>query len=261
MSTDTRSSAPTLTDRIGHAVGDGRDTVVLAGHFAIFTAGGKATDFLDEDPTRMSKHTDMVHFARATWLAGCDAVALTQAKLLVLVDDLQFVRPALPDRGARERLGAALSADYLRRTPTLPGFHARVLDERELALDLLRARHATRRGRSHSREGGLRWARPLALESRRIAHHRTRPDRRDCGTHDRPLGTHLVRRWLPRAGAATPRTRCAATRGDGSVALPRTGHARRGAGAVGVWRGDRGGEPDRGLRGRRKFYGVSTDRS
>jgi hypothetical protein len=132
MSTDTRSSAPTLTDRIGHAVGDGRDTVVLAGHFAIFTAGGKATDFLDEDPTRMSKHTDMVHFARATWLAGCDAVALTQAKLLVLVDDLQFVRPALPDRGARERLGAALSADYLRRTPTLPGFHARELDARGL---------------------------------------------------------------------------------------------------------------------------------
>lgn len=132
MSTDTRSSAPGLTDRISTAIGDGRDTVVLAGHFAIFTAGGKATDFLDEDPSLMSKHTDMVNFARATWLAGCDAVAPTEAKLLVLVDDLQFVQPALPDRGARERLGAALSADYLRRTPTLPGFHARELDARGL---------------------------------------------------------------------------------------------------------------------------------
>ena len=118
LRTDTRSSTPTLTDRIGNAIrgsaaanaagGDGRDTVVLAGHFAIFTAGGKATDFLDEDPARMSKHTDMVNFARATWLAGCDAVASSQAKLLVLVDDLQFVRPALPDRGARERAGIRL---------------------------------------------------------------------------------------------------------------------------------------------------------
>jgi hypothetical protein len=132
MSTDTRSSAPTLTDKIASAIGDGSNTVVLAGHFAIYTAGGKATDFLDEDPTRVSRHTDMVHFARATWLAGCDAVASTQAKLLVLVDDLQFVQPALPDRGARERLGAALSADYLRRTPTLPAFHARELDARGL---------------------------------------------------------------------------------------------------------------------------------
>jgi hypothetical protein len=132
MSTDTRSAAPTLTEKISATIGDGSNTVVLAGHFAIYTAGGKATDFLDDDPARLSKHTDMVNFARATWLAGCDAVASTQAKLLVLVDDLQFVQPALPDRGARERLGAALSADYLRRTPTLPGFHARELDARGL---------------------------------------------------------------------------------------------------------------------------------
>jgi hypothetical protein len=136
MSTDTRSSSPALTDKIGAVIhGDGSDTVLLAGHFAIYTAGGKATDFLDDDPARLSKHTDMVNFARATWLAGCDAIAssnATQAKLLVLVDDLQFVQPALPDRGARERLGAALSADYLRRTPTLPGFHARELDARGL---------------------------------------------------------------------------------------------------------------------------------
>jgi hypothetical protein len=125
---------PTLRDRIANAIADGNaaDTVVLAGHFAIFTAGGSATDFLD-NANPVAAHTDMVEFTRSTWTSALEVVARPEnlaARLLVLVDDLQYVRPALPDRGARERLGAALSADYLRRTPTLPGFHARELDSR-----------------------------------------------------------------------------------------------------------------------------------
>jgi hypothetical protein len=125
---------PTLRDRIASAVGEGdlSETVVLAGHFAIFTAGGRATDFLD-NASPVAGHTDMVSFTRSTWTAAIDVLskpAFDDARLLVLVDDLQFVRPALPDRGARERLGAALSADYLRRTPTLPAYHARELESR-----------------------------------------------------------------------------------------------------------------------------------
>lgn len=121
-----------------HAALRGADpatSVVLAGHFAIYTAGGRASDFLDE-PRALAGHTGMIDFARRSWLAGCDAVATAPgARLLVLVDDIQFVQPALPDRGARERLAAALVADYLRRTPTLPAYHLRELDARDLGRD------------------------------------------------------------------------------------------------------------------------------
>jgi hypothetical protein len=123
-------------DRIAAALrgADPASTVVLAGHFAIYTAGGRAADLLD-DPLA-TQRTDMVEFARQSWIAGCDAVAAAPAmRLLVLVDDIQFVRPALPDRGARERLAAALAADYVRRTPTLPSFHLREMDERALGRD------------------------------------------------------------------------------------------------------------------------------
>ena len=118
------------------------DTVVLAGHFAIFTAGGRASDLLDE-PRAVAEHTDMVTFARDSWTAACDALGSDRAEqLVVLVDDLQFVRPALPDRGARERLAAALAADYLRRTPTLPAFHLREAESRGVAADrFVRRRH------------------------------------------------------------------------------------------------------------------------
>ena len=127
---------PALRDRIASvlAEGDPGETVVLAGHFAIFTAGGTASDFLD-GPSTISAHTDMVAFTRSTWSAATEVLSRHEAegaRLLVLIDDLQFVRPALPDRGARERLGAALSADYLRRTPTLPGFHSRELQARAI---------------------------------------------------------------------------------------------------------------------------------
>ncbi len=114
---------------------DPATTVVLAGHFAIFTAGGRASDFLDE-PLTLAAHTGMIEFARQSWTAACDVVsAMRGPRLLVLVDDIQFVQPALPDRGARERLSAALVADYLRRTPTLPAFHLRELDARDIGRD------------------------------------------------------------------------------------------------------------------------------
>ncbi|MEA3246955.1 MAG: hypothetical protein U9Q74_12435 [Gemmatimonadota bacterium] len=125
---------PSLRSRIDAALhrADAATTVVLAGHFAVYTAGGRASDFLDE-PRALAAHTGMIEFARQSWLAGCDAVVSAPgARLLVLADDIQFVHPALPDRGARERLAAALVADYFRRTPTLPAFHLRELDARDV---------------------------------------------------------------------------------------------------------------------------------
>lgn len=126
-----------LAGRVATALADapGQSTAVLAGHFAVFTAGGRANDLLDH-PRSLGEHTDMLDFARGSWTAACDViVAHPAARLLVLTDDLQFVRPALPDRGARERLAAALAADYLRRTPTLPAFHHRELEARDIGTD------------------------------------------------------------------------------------------------------------------------------
>lgn len=104
-------------------------TVVLAGHFAIYSAGGRATDHLD-DAGALGAQAGFVEFTRASWQAACELAAPGAQRLLVLVDDIQYVRPALDDRGTRERLGAALAADYLRRTPALPPFHARELEAR-----------------------------------------------------------------------------------------------------------------------------------
>ena len=113
------------------AESDPEGTVLLAGHYAIFTAGGRAMDHLD-DAGGVHEHTTFVEFSRGSWTAACDLAARAPLRLLVLVDDLQYIRPALTDRGTRERLGAALAADYLRRTPTLPAFHARELAARGL---------------------------------------------------------------------------------------------------------------------------------
>lgn len=128
----TTLDVPSIASRIAAAVSPAHadSTVLLAGHFAIFTAGGRAHDLLDERDA-LADHTQMVGMARDSWRAAAGLCAqLAGPRLLVLMDDIQFVHPALPDRGARERLAAALAADYLRRTPTLPPFHQRELDAR-----------------------------------------------------------------------------------------------------------------------------------
>lgn len=103
---------------------------LLAGHYAIFTAGGAATDLLDADPPPAGAPHDLLAFTRLTWRAAVAAVAAEPAhaaRLLVLVDDIQGVQPQLADRSQRERLGAALVARYFEETPTLPPHHLRVL--------------------------------------------------------------------------------------------------------------------------------------
>jgi hypothetical protein len=108
---------------------DGARTVVLAGHYAIFSGGGSAVDFL-ADGAPPSAAAEMLAFTKETWLAACDAVAAHResgARLLVLVDDIMFVRPVAGDLRARERLADALAKRYLDATPTLPPFHSNAL--------------------------------------------------------------------------------------------------------------------------------------
>lgn len=108
---------------------------LLAGHYAIFTAGGAATDLLDTDPPPAGAPHDLLAFTRLTWRVACEAVAaepLADAKLLVLVDDIQGVQPQIAEREQRERLGAALVARYFEETPMLPPHHLRVMLEHGL---------------------------------------------------------------------------------------------------------------------------------
>ncbi len=107
---------------------------ILAGHYAIFTQGADATDALEGAPSADAPR-DFLAFTRLTWGAACRAVAAQQsqrARLMVLVDDVLGVRPALADRSAAERLGAELVARYFARTPELPPYHARIAAERGL---------------------------------------------------------------------------------------------------------------------------------
>jgi hypothetical protein len=118
------------------------DIAVLAGHYAIFSSGATPVDLLDDDAASPQGAAEMIAFTKRTWHAACDAVALEPARrasLLVLVDDIQFVRPTLEDRAAAERLGAALATNYLDRVRTLPESHARALRDRSLgSADILR---------------------------------------------------------------------------------------------------------------------------
>jgi hypothetical protein len=111
------------------------DVAILAGHYAIFSSGATPVDLLDDAAESPPGAAEMIAFTRQTWRAACEALepeSSGRASLLVLVDDIQFVRPPLEDRGAGERLGAALAASYLRRMRTLPESHARDMRERSI---------------------------------------------------------------------------------------------------------------------------------
>ena len=126
-----------LADEV--AQGADGETAVLAGHYAIFTGGSSPVDLLDA-PESGGGPAEMLAFTKFTWNAACEAISAArahQARLLVLVDDLQFVIPVLDDRRMQERLADALVSQYLAATPMLPRFHmhrltAHGLDERDV---------------------------------------------------------------------------------------------------------------------------------
>jgi hypothetical protein len=129
----------TLADWLTTEAGSAAGTVaVLAGHFAIFTAGGSALELLDEPESAPAGAAEMVEFTRHTWRVACEVAARLRDqpfRFVALVDDIQFVRPMTKDRGASERLAAALAADYLERVPQLPAYHGRELDAHGLSRD------------------------------------------------------------------------------------------------------------------------------
>jgi hypothetical protein len=107
-------------------------TVVLAGHFAIFSGGAGAKDFLSDDQSPLPA-AEMIAFTKFTWELACGAIgASSNAKLLVLLDDLTFVRPLLGETRVREKLGDALASQYLQSVPHLPAYHLGTLAANKL---------------------------------------------------------------------------------------------------------------------------------
>jgi len=101
---------------------NGEPTVVLAGHYAIFSGGANATDFLNGTQAPLAA-AEMIAFTKFTWEMACAALAGTNsAQLLVLVDDVSFVRPLLGDTRVREKLGDALASKYLSAVTRLPEY-------------------------------------------------------------------------------------------------------------------------------------------
>lgn len=116
----------------------GPEVALLAGHFAIFSAGSRASDLLADDAAAPAGAVEMLDFTRFTWDTACDHAAAFPERgfrLAVLVDDIQFMRPAIADRSSAERLAAALARDYLAAVPRLPGYHLDALAHRRLATE------------------------------------------------------------------------------------------------------------------------------
>lgn len=115
------------------ASANGQSTVVLAGHYAIFSGGANATDFLNGTQAPLAA-AEMIAFTKFTWEMACAALAGTNsAQLLVLVDDVTFVRPLLGDTRVREKLGDALASKYLASVTRLPEYHLDALSSNGLS--------------------------------------------------------------------------------------------------------------------------------
>ena len=111
-----------------------RSAVIHAGHYSLADEGDGAADGLDDDSPSMPFSS----FARLTWRVACRLVADARStgvdvKLLVLVNDWQFLHVRDGDRRASESRAATLRRTYYRDTARLPRYHATTLEE--FALD------------------------------------------------------------------------------------------------------------------------------
>ena len=151
------------------ASANGERTVVLAGHYAIFSGGANATDFLNGTQAPLAA-AEMIAFTKFTWEMACAALAGTRhAQLLVLVDDISFVRPLLGDTRVREKLGDALASRYSEAVTQLPPYHLDALTSNGL-------------GAAHVfRQTDARWT--FSERELRIAHVRRLKAMLKAGTH------------------------------------------------------------------------------
>ncbi|HXT16432.1 MAG TPA: hypothetical protein VN706_12420 [Gemmatimonadaceae bacterium] len=136
----TKIELPKLSEWLAQRIVDAEPSrvAVLAGHYALFSAGGKTMDFLDASSFPEGVPADLMAFTKFTWYAACQALASAcspRTQLVASVDDVQFVRPAVEDRHLREQLAVALVEQYYQAVPELPHFHHVLLSQAGLDAD------------------------------------------------------------------------------------------------------------------------------
>jgi hypothetical protein len=109
---------------------------VHAGHYILTYLA----TYLAEQIEARGALDEFAAFTRYSWQLGCRLVASASrrgqtSKLLVLVNDWQFVKPPAGLRRAAEREAAALRSQYFSHTRTLPEYHLRILREAGLTGD------------------------------------------------------------------------------------------------------------------------------
>ncbi len=128
-------AAPSLlTDLLSSFVTDPNsqegESVIHAGHYALFrTKDDRITDCLDGKDSAIDV-LGFGRFSRATWRSACRATANAPAanrpRLIVLVNDWQYIEPAGDVKRENKQAADRSRSEYYRRTPVLPQYH---LDE------------------------------------------------------------------------------------------------------------------------------------
>jgi hypothetical protein len=115
--------------------------VIHAGHYALVqNHDGMAADCLDK--VRFpGVDLGFAEFSRCTWESACRAMAAkhvkANAKLMVLVNDWQFLTSGAGSRRVSERSAAQRREEYYRGTSTLPPFHLQQLKRHNLSDDVI----------------------------------------------------------------------------------------------------------------------------
>jgi hypothetical protein len=116
---------------------DGTPCVIHAGHFALVcNRDGAPVDCLNQSCFPGSD-LGFAEFSRLTWETACRTVAAvrttSQVKLMVLVNDWQFLKSKESNRSASERAKARMREDYYQSVPLLPPFHFQELIRNNLS--------------------------------------------------------------------------------------------------------------------------------
>jgi hypothetical protein len=112
--------------------------VIHAGHFAIDSAGGAASDHLNGTERLGGGLPHFMGMTAASWEMACEAIQRTpdkNVKLMVLANDWQFLLPHQGNVRERKRQAARVRREYYDRTPGLPHYHWAEMQRRGLHLE------------------------------------------------------------------------------------------------------------------------------
>jgi hypothetical protein len=109
----------------------GEPTVIHAGHYILHAEGDVGCDHLEEVPVSIPALGDFVALTKRSWEIACGAIASihspTTVKLIVLVNDWQFLRVAASTKREAQRRASKMRFSYYNTVSRLPEYHERGL--------------------------------------------------------------------------------------------------------------------------------------